>query len=164
MEKDLFKTLNELKNISPEAGYSVKSRNLLLAEIKNKPAAKKFSLADVLATAYPRGPIYMALSGIFVILAVTGSVFYAKNEMTRHSLVVEADEVNSLIQVKLNEITYLLNNKAIDYQNGLEIQTMLDKAVDELKQASEEKDNEKSLEKIKEVQQILVQIDTTLKK
>ena len=165
MNKDLTKILKDLKNIAPDAGYSARSRNLLLAEINmsKRTAPKRFSLADVLATAYSRKPIYVIATTAFaLVLIVSSSAFYAVNEIDKHEFVVQAGEVNDSIQVKLDEIKYLLGSKEIDYEKGVVIQAMLLQATGELKQASEESDTDKSLEKIKIAQETLLKIDLLL--
>ena len=165
MDKDLIKILNELKNVAPDAGYSAKSRNLLLAEINadKRTAPKKFSLADILVAVYSRRPIYVIAATAFaLILIVSSSAFYMINKMDRQDFVVKAGEVNNSIQVKLDEIKYLLGSKEIDYNKGVVIQTMLLEATEELKQASEESDSNKSLEKIKSAQETLYKIDALL--
>lgn len=165
MDKELIKILNELKNVAPDAGYSVRSRNLLLAEINagKRTAPKRFSLADILVAAYSRRPIYVIAATAFaLILIVSGSAFYTVNEMNRQNFVVKAGEVNNSIQVKLDEIKYLLGSKEIDYNKGVAIQIMLLEATEELEQASEENDTNKSLEKIKLAQETLYKIDALL--
>ncbi len=167
MDKDLTKILNELKSISPDAGYSARSRNLLLAEINantnKRTALKRFSLADVFAIAYSRRPVYVIAATAFaLILVISSSAFYTINEIDKHDFVVKAGEVNNSIQVKLDEIKYLLGSKEIDYNKGVVIQTMLLGATEDLKKAFEEKDTDKSLEKIKSAQETLYKIDALL--
>ena len=165
MDKDLIKILSELKSIAPDASYSARSRNLLLAEINmaKRTAPKRFSFADVLVSAYSRKPVYAIIATVFALfLIVSGSAFYTVGEMNKRNFVVKAGEVNNSIQVKLDEIKYLLGSKEIDYNKGVAIQTMLLEATEELKQASEESDSNKSLEKIKSAQETLYKIDALL--
>src|SRR4030042_782132 len=139
MDKDLTKILNELKGIAPDAAYSAKSRNLLLAEINvgERAAPKRFSFADVLVTVYSRRPVcVIAATAFALILIVSSSAFYTVNEINKYEFVVKAGEVNDSIQVKLDEIKYLLGNKEIDYSKGVIIQTLLFEATEALKQAS----------------------------
>ncbi|TRZ64344.1 MAG: hypothetical protein D4Q79_01735 [Spirochaetia bacterium] len=165
MNKDLVKILSELKSIAPDADYSAKLRNLLLAEINTdkRTAPERFSLADVLVAVYSRRPIYVIAATAFaLILIVSSSAFYTVNEINKHDFVVKAGEVNNSIQVKLDEIKYLLGSKEIDYNKSVIIQTMLLGATEDLKKASEEKDTNKSLEKIKSAQETLYKIDVLL--
>lgn len=165
MDKDLTKILNELKSIVPDADYSARSRNLLLAEINagGRMAPKRFSFADVLVAAYSRKPVYVIAATAFaLILIISSSAFYAVNEIDKHEFVVKAGEVNNSIQVKLDEIKYLLGNKEIDYNKGVIIQAMLMQATEELEQASKESNTSKSLEKIKSAQETLYKIDALL--
>ncbi len=166
MDKDLAKILKELKDIAPDAGYSIRSRNMLLAEINTSKRAvsKRFSLADVFTAAYSRKPVYvLATTAFLLFLIVSSSALYTINEINKHEFVVKAGEVNNSIQVKLNEIKYLLESKEIDYNKGVVIQVMLMQANEKLKKASEEKNIDKSLEKIKSAQEIFSQIDLLLK-
>ncbi|MFH1346692.1 MAG: hypothetical protein ABIH10_00385, partial [Spirochaetota bacterium] len=96
------------------------------------------------------------------ILIVSSSVFYTTNEINKHKFVVKAGEVNNSIQIKLDEIKYLLGNKEIDYNKGVVIQAMLMQATKELEQASKENNINKSLEKIKSAQETLYKIDALL--
>ncbi len=165
MGKNLTTILKELKNIAPDAGYSARSRNMLLAEINmsKRTVPKRFSLADVFVAAYSRRPVYaIAVTAFALFLIVSSSAIYTVDKINRQEFVVKAGEVNNSIQVKLDEIKYLLESKDIDYNKGVVIQTMLLGAMEDLKQASEEKDTDKSLEKIKSAQETLYRIDALL--
>ncbi|MFA5098988.1 MAG: hypothetical protein WC461_02085 [Candidatus Paceibacterota bacterium] len=165
MDKELIKILSELKSIAPDADYSAKSRNLLLAEINSgkRMIPKRFSLADVLVAAYSRKPIYaIAATAFALFLIISGSALFTIDQINKHDFVVKAGEVNESIQIKLDEIKYLLGNKEVDYNKGVTIQAMLIQANEQLKQASDESDTDKSLEKIKAAQDTLYKIDLLL--
>jgi hypothetical protein len=172
MNQDLFKILKELKQIQSDPDYSRQSRLLILNSKKEvdvlikSPVPKSGWFSDVLNNFYSVKLAFVA--GItLVLILITGSVYYINNQLNQNNLVVKASEMNASIQVKLNEIRYLLENKSINPLNILAIQTLLEKATKELKEVSvldsEGKDLSESLEKIKSAQEIFYQIDTLLK-
>ena len=172
MNQDLFKILKELKQIQPDPDYSRQSRLLILNSKKEvdvlikSPVPKSGWFSDVLNNFYSVKLAFVA--GItLVLILITGSVYYINNQLNQNNLVVKASEMNASIQVKLNEIRYLLENKSINPLNILAIQTLLEKAAKELKEVSvldsEGKDLSESLEKIKSAQEIFYQIDILLK-
>jgi hypothetical protein len=165
MEKDLFKILKELKQIQPDSDYSRQSRLLILNSnrpeiLVKSPELRRNRFADVLAF----NPARLALAlGVFVIFII-GTVYYVNSQLNQNNLVVKAGEMNDSIQIKLNEIKYLLENKPVTSENISTVQVMLGKAIDELKEASNfDGDLDNSLEKIKSAQEIFSQIDTLLK-
>lgn len=164
MNKELTEILKELKEIAPDAGYSVKSRNLLMAEInRNATFQKKVLFGDILTNLYSRKLTFITVATMAVILVISGSAFYVKNEMANQSFIAKANEANASIKIKLEEIKYILGSESIDYNKGVAIQLMLAEATKNLKEAAEENDTKKSLEKIKSAQEIFSQIDILLK-
>lgn len=165
MEKDLFKILKELKQIQPDSDYSKQSRLLILNSnrtdvLVKSPELRRNWFADILV--FNSARLVLAL-GIFVIFII-GTVYYINNRLNQNNLVVKASEINDSIQVKLNEIRYLLENKPITSKNISTIQVLLEKATNELKAVSTLDGNlDKSLEKIKSAQEIFSQIDALLK-
>ena len=174
MNKDLSVILKELKKIQPDPGYSKRSRLLIL---QNAPACrqagtyaeKKTWLADILRTFYPAKLAFAAGVAVILLLVVSGSVYYVNNQLNQRNLVVRASEMNDSIQIRLNEIKYFLENNSqqLNIGNFYAIQGLLDKITTELKEASllslENKNLEESLQKIKSVQETLLQIDALLK-
>lgn len=161
MNKNLLENLKGLRQIQPDSDYTARSRFLILAE----PAATG-NLPEFKITRIYRPAFAIGLISIFVLMALGG--IYQIIKPNQNDLVVRANEINSSIQVKLNEIKYLIkNNNHLNAENILNIQTLLEKTTNELKEAStlsqENKDLEKSLEKIKSAQEILLQIDAMLK-
>jgi hypothetical protein len=163
MDKELFTILKELKNINPGSDYSKKSRFLLLSQQKPQinsvvPGPARF--INLLR--------FSAVLGILIALAISGGVYY-NGKSNKDELIVRAGELNGSIQVKLNEIKYLLesNNRRLNNEEITVIQVMLDKTANKLKEAGDlnqnNEDLEKSLEKIKAAKDALLQIDAMLK-
>jgi membrane protein insertase Oxa1/YidC/SpoIIIJ len=172
MNQDLFKTLKELKQIQPDSDYSRQSRLLILNSknevdvlIKN-PVSRSGWFSDILNNFYSV-KLAFATGMALVLILIAGSVYYINNQLNQNNLVVKASEMNASIQVKLNEIKYLLENKPASLSNAITIQTLLEKATKELKEVStldlEGRDMAESLEKIKSAQEIFYQIDILLK-
>jgi len=158
MDKELLKILKELKQVRPDPAYSRQSRLLILG-----PEVKQGGVIDILSNFYS---VRLALAGIAIVLIlVAGSVYYINNQLKQNDLVVKASEMNTSIQVKLNEIKYLLENKPVNASDASTIQALLEKAVTELKEASNSSTStlDVSLEKIKSAQETLYQIDALLK-
>jgi len=171
MNQDLFKTLKELKQIQPDSDYSRQSRLLILSPERQNilvkgPELRQGWVSDILNSFYSAKLAFAAGIAVVLILAA-GSVYYINNQLNQNNLVVKASEMNASIQVKLNEIRYLLENRPMDLKSILTIQDLLEKANKELKEVStldlEGKDLDKSLEKIKSAQEIFYQIDILLK-
>ena len=175
MNQDIFKILKELKRIQPDPDYSRQSRLLILGSkgldtLVKSPNLKQGWVADILNGFYftTRLTRLAFVTGMtLVLILIAGSVYYINNQLNQNNLVVKASEMNASIQVKLNEIRYLLENKPTDLKSILTVQDLLEKATKELKEVStldlEGKDLSESLEKIKSAQEIFYQIDTLLK-
>lgn len=171
MDKDLFKVLKELKNIQPDLDYSKRSRLLILAQTRNyaeenvELRGQKIWLANILRVFYPT-KLALAVGIIILVLVISGGVYYINNQLNQNDLVVKASEINASIQIKLNEIRYLLeNNPQPNTESMLAIHVLLEKAANELKEVSAlgDKDLNESLRKIKSSQEALEQIDDILK-
>ena len=164
MDNNLFKILKELKEIQPDADYSHKSKTLLLSGIgANK---KRLSLADVFSSFYSNKLALGIASSVILLLIISGGIYYVKNQLNQNDLVVKASETNASIQVKLNEIQYLLQSHAsIDANQILAIQAMLQNSADDLKAALSSKPEEldKSVQKLKAAEEMLYQIDELTK-
>ncbi len=171
MDEKLFKILKEMKKIGPETGYSARSKNFILSSTRGadvKPeVVLRPKLGDVLRGLSFYKPALAAGIAAFLII-MTAGVYYVNNTLNQNDLVVRASEVNASIQVRLNEIKYLLESKSdIDPASISSIQLMLERAADNLKEvsasSSESGSLAKSLEKIKTAEEILCQIDILLK-
>jgi hypothetical protein len=162
MDKELLKILEKLRKIQPDPDYSRKSRLLILTSerqsiksVKLLPSFRFVNLATLTSLV------------IVLILITFGGVYYL-SQSNQQDLIVRANEVNASIQIKLDEIKYLLESQSaslnlLDIQNT---QTLLEKATNELKEASsltlEGKKLEEVLQKIKNAQEILSQIDSKI--
>ena len=174
MNQDLFKILKELKNIQPDPDYSKQSRFLILQSARRKEdqdvdlRGQKAWLAEVLRILYPAKLAFVVGIVVILILAISEGIYYFNNQLNQKDLVVKASEMNAAIQIKLNEIKYLLeseNQSQIDQNKISAIQELLGKAANELKDvsASEGKNLDESLRKIKSSQEIIEQVDALLK-
>ena len=161
MNKNLLENLKELRQIQPGSDYSARSRFLILAEPTTTGNLPVFKITQI----FYRPAFAIGLISIFFLMALGG--IYQIIKPSQNDLVVRANEINGSIQVKLNEIKYLIEHNDINAENILDIQTLLEKTTNELKEAStlsqKNKDLGKSLEKIKSAQEILLQINALLK-
>ncbi len=170
MDKNLFTILKDLQNIQPNSDYSKQSRFLILSlnktDIKIMPHSIR--LVDILSNFQH---IRMALTAIvFAVLIISsGTVYYINKSNYQNNLIAQADELNNSIQIKLNKIKYLLENKnsQLNAENISDIQILLDQTANELKNAlilsqNNDRNPEKSLEKIKSAQEILLQVNAML--
>jgi len=174
MDDKLIKILKELKNIQPDPNYSKRSRLLIMQSARIKAThevdlrERKFQPTEILRFLSP-AKLMMIVGVIILTLVVSGGIYYVNhNQTNQEDLIVKASEMNAAIQIKLNEIKYLLeseNQSQIDQNKISAIQELLGKAANELKDvsASEGKNLDESLRKIKASQEILEQIDALLK-
>jgi len=169
MNDNLLKKLKELKKIQPDPEYSRRSR-LLLIDLKSKEEflSEKSILSmagvfNILINFYSNRRLALAAGTLGVLTLIIIGGFYRINQLNQDNLVVKASEVNASIQVKLNEIQYLLQNNAssIDANQILTIQAMLQNSAEDLKAALSSKPEEldKALEKLKAAEDMLYQID-----
>lgn len=159
MNENLLKNLKELRQIQPDSDYANQSRFLILASPRNSEQTFHPTFSYKLT-------FTMGLISVFVLMAL-GGVYYI-NKPNQNNFVVRANELNGSIQVKLNEIKYLVESgQYIDAENIRNIQILLEKTTDELKEASilsqNDNDLEKSLEKIMSAKETLLQISAMLK-
>jgi hypothetical protein len=162
MDQNIAKNLNKLKSIRPDEDYARQSRLSIVSSgrISNGvPEIKRGWAVAVLNNSYLSR---MAFSALAVVLLIIGTVYFVNNRLTQNNLVVKASEMNASIQVKLNEIQYLLQNKGVNYSDIADIQSLLVKAEEELKGISADGNLDKSLERIKSAQEALYRIDVLL--
>ena len=173
MNRDLFKILKELKQVQPNPDYSKRSKLFILNSQKStdfmteNQVLKPKQLGDILSIFRSYKPAFATGTIAFLIIAAV-SVYYINNSLNKNNLVVKAGEINASIQVRLDEIKYLLGNKPnLDSANALVVQVMLEKAANNLKEVSsfgsENNNLSESLDKIKSTEDLLYQIDTILK-
>ncbi len=173
MEEKFIKILKEMKNIRPDADYSKRSKIFILSSEKRTDITSEVTilkpkrLGDVLSVFSFYKPALVTGITIFLIIMAAG-IYYVNNTLNQNNLVVKASEVNASIQVRLNEIKYLLENKSdLDSTSILTVQTMLEKAANNLREvsasSSENNNLSESLDKIKAAEEILYRIDILLK-
>ncbi len=173
MDEKFIKILKEMKNIRPDADYSKRSKIFILSSEKRADITSEVTIlkpkrfGDVLSVFSFYKPALVTGIVIFLIIMVA-SIYYINNTLNQNNLVAKAGEVNASIQVRLNEIKYLLENKSdLDSTNILTIQAMLEKAANNLKEvsasSSESNNLSESLDKIKAAEEILYRIDMLLK-
>lgn len=164
MDNNLFKIFKELKEIQPDADYSHRSKTLLLSEVETNK--RRVTLADIFSSFYSNKLALGIASSVILLLIISGGIYYVQNQLNQNNLVVKASETNASIQVKLNEIQYLLQNPAlIDTSQISAIKAMLNNSADDLKAALSSKPEEldKSLQKLKAAEEMLYQIDELTK-
>lgn len=159
MNKNLLENLKELRQIQPNSDYAERSRFLILANPQT--SAKQTHIYAAYRSAFAIG-----LISVFILMALGGA--YYINKPNQNDLVVRANELNGSIQVKLDEIKYFIESgQRLDAKNIRDIQILLEKTTNELKDASilsqENQNLEKSLEKIMSAKEILLQISAMLK-
>lgn len=167
MEKDLIKILNGLKSIEPDLDYTKKSRFLILA---SKPTSIEFEpklkFADIFTII--NGPRLIAVGAGVIILALVAfggiSIFSPANQ---RNLIVEANERNVQIQIKINDIKYIIENTpSTDTSKIIEAQSLLVESTKILENASKltgEEKIEESLNKLKEAQELLNKLEGLIK-
>ena len=176
MDKDLLKILRELRGIKPDPDYARQSRFLILSS-EEKPMAREAARAVIARKFNPilnfinavqsiKFAMAAEIISILVIAVLVGA--YAVHQGNKSNLVVQADELNSSIQLKLNEIQYLLKNQAqTSALNIADVASPIDTAADDLNQASaliKNNEIENAIVKIKEAEKIFQDIETNLKK
>jgi len=159
MKQNLFKILKDLKEIQPEADFSHKSKVLLMSQIGTANEKPNFFY----------NKLFLAVSSaVVLVLIFFGGVFYISRQSNQSDLVAKASEANASIQVKLNEIQYLIKNSEHQLDSGqiVAMSALLQRAADDLKAAvsSNAQDLGQSLEKIKMVQEMLYQLDISAEK
>ena len=162
---ELIKLLKQLRKIEPDPAYSERSLNLILSSgrpVKRETGFKEAGFWAWLIQPSFRRTLAAEVSGFVIILIILG-VYYFQLQ-NKNSLVVQADEINASIQLKLNEIQYLIQNDNLETSTTSSLAISLGQAEEELKIAEAELQNndiEKSLEKIKAVQKIFEEINPT---
>ncbi len=159
MNKDLFKILKELQQIKPDPNYSRQSRLLIVGLREKLDITAKSLFLNFFSVRFK-----MAIgTALTLILMISGTIYYI-NQLNQQKLVAKANEINSSIQIKLDEFKYILENKPqVDSTTISNVQTLLEKANNELKEASTLNNLEEALQKIKSAQEIFLQINSALK-
>lgn len=121
IEHDIKKILKELKNVSPDPGFTARSRRIVLSSKNRTSLADFWHFKNYLEVA--RLGLTVGLTAI-LIFAIFGGVSFINQRFSpipaglNQSLITEAEEVNSSIQIALNEVAYL------DQSNSQTIKTI----------------------------------------
>ena len=169
-------SLKSLKTVQPGQDYSNRSRHLILS-LKNDESFvpnfnndKKSVYADYANIldwlSFHKVAATVGVVGAFVLIILL-TISYLPGR--GNGLVAEADEINSSIQIKLDEIEYYLNNQqTIAPSTADQLQTLLFESAKNLEEAkalsasSNPDDLSKALEKIKTAQETLLQINSLI--
>lgn len=119
MKNNLFENLKTLRAIAPDEAYAKQSRHLIL-HAPQAELSREFAF-------YMK--VGVAVSFAFIIML--GGLFVGR-AMHERAMVAQANEVNANIQLKLNEIKYLLEDPAKTSREKIA------KSADLLKQAAAE--------------------------
>ena len=163
MDKDLFTILKELKNIQPDAQYSKYSLDLILLLKENKQPKIIYDGAFNWIKLHRLSTTI----GSFGILAIFALIIVSYLPGNKNGLVAEANEINSSIQIRLDEIQYQLNNQPISTSTAINAQNSLNEATKNLLNAFEISSDPKKLEdvvnNIKEAKDIIAELNSRLK-
>lgn len=164
---DLFTILKDLQKIEPDQGYSRQSRAFILASKAGgvRPKEGLFGIFDLISNFQAlRLTLATEIVGVLIIAVLLGA--YYVHVQNRNNLVVQANELNSSIQLKLEEIQYLLQTQPANLSKmGILIES-LNKASEKLKTSEidlKNNDIEGTLQKIKEAQQIFNEIEIIIR-
>ena len=164
MGQDLVKILRELREIKPGADYTRRSRLLIVSDGETS-SLPKYGFFRILKTISFNRMALVAEITVVLVLFILGGVYYT--HQSNQNLVVQANELNATIQLKLDEITsYLKNQPGVDSSRIGEVNLLLEKANADLNQASADlKDGklEDSLKKMKSAQEVFSQIESVIK-
>lgn len=167
MEKDLIKILKSLKGIEPDKDYAKNSRFLILVSKQTSAEFEpKFKFADVFTIISDPRLATIGVGIIILALVVFGgaSIFSPTNQK---NLIVEANERNAQIQIKINDIKYIIENTpSTDTSKIIEAQSLLIESTKILEDASKltgEEKIEDSLNKLKEAQELLNKLEGLIK-
>lgn len=165
MDEELFKILKELKGIEPDYDYARRSRLLIVGEEKESGPKAKVGLFEVLKSFSSSRMALTAEIAALVIIFILAGVYYA--HQSNQNLVVQANELNTTIQLKLNEITSYLNSQtAVNPSRISEVNLLLQKAAADLNEANADLKIgklEESLAKMKSAQEEFSQIELIIR-
>lgn len=163
MEEKLAKILKELKKIEPHPHYRERSRSLILSHNKEP---KKTGLLGFLAHFQEMRFTLGAEIAAMILVAVLATGYYAYEfNKNKNDLVVQANEINSSIQLKLNEIQYIIKTQSPKGTLNNNLITLLNTAADDLNNAKSDLDNnrmESAIRNIKSSESIFKVIESKL--
>lgn len=173
MDKYLLKTLYKLRSIEPDTEYAKRSRLLILSSSRyeRKIETQKINILDSLIAAFRKPAAIAAVSGVFILVIIL-SASYINQILSPNNLVAEADEITALIQVRLDDVKYniqeLENKNLADLATLNELKILLNEATNELEEAAgvnlDNEDLEMSLQKMRSAYEILQEMSLEINK
>lgn len=162
MDPLLNKHFKNLKDISPCPNFSAQSKAAILAEVK---IARKENVS--MPISFAKRQIFAAVScGLGVIALLFVGVTSLKTTFDKSSAIAKANEINNSIQVKLNEIRYIVDSGKIDLNSLNKAVITLQEVKQDLESASDmlKKDEVDNLvQKIESAQESVKKIEEDLK-
>lgn len=163
MEDKLIKILRELKRIESDPAYSRKSRTIILSSRQN---LQKIGFVEFLKRFQSaRFTIITEVLSVLLVTVLIGA-YYTRGVQNKDRLVVQANELNDSIQLKLNEIKYLIQDpKTLNASKTVNLGDLLFKATLDLKEADASLSSgkiESSIERIKSAEKNLKDIESAL--
>ena len=159
---ELHKQLKELKNIESHRERRAHSRKIILESV----AGRSYNEAKPSVFAVFFGRPALLAEGVFIALIALGGGYYLHHQSSEN-LVVQADEVQSAIQVKLDEVKYLLREpQPLTSDQAQKINDYLKEATAALNEAHKNLGDDKlgdSLEKMKAAEDSLSKIESAAK-
>lgn len=170
MDKDLFKNLKDLQQIKPNDEYSKQSRLLILSSWRQEKQIQEAGFWPLLLSGFKKPAFVVALSGFFILIIFLGVSYFSQilsplflPGSNQNNLVAEANEMTALIQVRLDEVKYniqeLEDKKLADLATLNDLRGLLTEATKDLTEAAqldaEGEDLEISLQKMKAAYEIL---------
>lgn len=163
MNNELLKNLKELKEIQPDVNYSKQSRLLILSSWRQErriQVVQEAGFWPLLLSGFKKPALAMAVSGVFILIIFLGVSYF--NQIPKN-LVAEADEMTALIQVRLDEVKYniqeLEDKKLADLATLNDLRGLLMEATNDLTEAAQldaqGEDLEISLQKMRDAYEIL---------
>lgn len=170
MTQDPLTLLRQLKTVAPDPDYTERSRNaVLLATPFERPAMRDqgFGLRGALGQILGGRMALATEITAFLLVVVAIAVYYSARPAS--DLVARASELNASIQVRLNEVTYLLQSAATssDTETIQKASVLLNKAAAALSEAHydvDKNDLRASVDDIKVSEETLHQIEIMVKK
>ncbi len=164
MDQRIIEKLKALKSIEPRKDFSENSLNIILMS-KREPV-EKIGFLYVFSFKYAAIAVF---SFVLVISGVYGLNY--SNEKNKNNLMVKANEVNGDIQIKLDEIKYIIENQplSINRNSVNDVQKILEGIIKDLESVNGELNNENIddlkafLNKIESVQKSLLEINSLIK-
>lgn len=162
MDEQLAKILRELRKIESDPGYKARSRSLILSERRKREKAGFFELLTHFQT--NKFTIASEIMAVVLVAVFLGGYYLYESTKSKNE-VAQADEINSSIQLKLNQIQYIIRTQAPTGSLNSDIISSLNQAVSDLNQAKADLNNDKldsAIQNIKSAETIFRSIEGKL--